>query len=363
MMPYLAQAQSQRYDQQQQQQQLQALQSSLQGLPNQTGNPYGPIIQQLSQTPYGAEEALKLIGPMAAYQPPEEKPPETQGPVYWDKGQKKWVRNEAYIQAQEELANANRPPRSPTELETLQSWLKGSDPMLRQMAMQKLGGNVTLKEVVDPNNPTRTILVPESQAAGMAGPTTATQMNQNTEKMADDFRGEQPVKDYRTMMPIYSSMVDAAKKTGPNSRAADINIVYGMAKIMDPGSVVREGEQVIVRDANNLTGDIMSYINKVNAGQSLDQGARDSLVAEARSRLAATKDQYDQLVGGYTDRAKKQGIDVGNVVMDLKPPKNIADDPMFGGAPAGNSIDAILAKPPAQWTEADRKAVEEYLKQ
>ncbi len=85
MFPFMMQMQQQQQERQQQQQAMQQLQQSLKGLPNMQGNPYGPIVQQLSGTPYGAEEALKLIGPMAAWQPPEAKAPTMRTIVRGDK--------------------------------------------------------------------------------------------------------------------------------------------------------------------------------------------------------------------------------------------------------------------------------------
>jgi hypothetical protein len=70
----------------------------------------------------------------------------------------------------------------------------------------------------------------------------------DTSKLRNEISQLPSYKNMAQAAPIYKSMADAA---GRNTKAADLNMVYGLGKIMDPGSVVREGE---IQMANNAQG-------------------------------------------------------------------------------------------------------------
>lgn len=87
----------------------------------------------------------------------------------------------------------------------------------------------------------------------------------------------------QTAVPIFNSMVQSA---GQDSTAADLDFVYGLAKIFDPESVVREGEMTMVRNTGSIPQQIMGYINQVTqAGQRLTPEQRSELLAVAQTRV------------------------------------------------------------------------------
>lgn len=57
-----------------------------------------------------------------------------------------------------------------------------------------------------------------------------------TAQLRQEIQGLPSYKNLAQAAPVYQSMVDAA---GRDNRASDVNLIYGMAKIMDPGSVER----------------------------------------------------------------------------------------------------------------------------
>lgn len=157
-------------------------------------------------------------------------------------------------------------------------------------------------------------------AAGSANITANSpqQILANTEKLSDDFRSEKTVQGWQTVAPIVASMKDAVTR---KTRSADLNLVYGMAKLMDPGSVVREGEQVLVQNTQALPDWLVGQINRLNGGQGLSDDARKGLMAEVDSRTAGIKDAYDQTVKFYQDKAGRLKIDPKNVILDIQQPQ------------------------------------------
>lgn len=150
-----------------------------------------------------------------------------------------------------------------------------------------------------------------SQAQATGSGTLANQATANAAKLRDDFRSEKPVQQYREVVPIYQSMQEAAKN---NTKASDLNLVYGLAKIFDPTSVVREGEQILVRNTASLPDWLVGQINGLNGGASLQPDTRQALLAEASSRVGAYKAQHDAFVDQYTARAQKLGIDPADII-------------------------------------------------
>lgn len=169
------------------------------------------------------------------------------------------------------------------------------------------------------------------EAAKDIGVYNATQALQNkfsnTDKLRDDFRNDPNVKNYQTVVPIYKSMVDAA---GRNSRAADLNLVYGMAKIFDPTSVVREGEQVLVTSTASLPDQLVGMINRLNGGEALRPDTRRALLTEAKSRVDQAEGLYNQTKDFFAQNATSAGIDPNKVFFDVG---STPDAPGSAGGP------------------------------
>jgi hypothetical protein len=124
-------------------------------------------------------------------------------------------------------------------------------------------------------------------------------------------------KNYTSAESVYRSMVETADV---NSAASDLNLVYGVSKIFDPGSVVREGEQVLVRNTNSLPGVVAGALNKVlTGGAALDPETRRSLIREANSRMREYRGSFDQDTQQYNYLAKQYGIDPNKIIPQFRP--------------------------------------------
>lgn len=130
-------------------------------------------------------------------------------------------------------------------------------------------------------------------------------------KLADDFNQIKQVKDYREVVPIFQSMQDAATR---NNRVADLNLVYGLAKIMDPTSVVREGEQIMVRNAQGLPDWVKGMISAANGGSQFPPEQRARILQEAESRVGAYKQQHDSIAQQFEERAQRYGLNPRDVL-------------------------------------------------
>jgi hypothetical protein len=87
---------------------------------------------------------------------------------------------------------------------------------------------------------------------------------------------------YSSAMPIYRSMLETS---GRDSKASDLNLVYGLGKILDPNSVVREGELVMAKNTASLPDFLVGAINSLNGGAALTPETRQAILKEAYGRM------------------------------------------------------------------------------
>lgn len=159
-------------------------------------------------------------------------------------------------------------------------------------------------------------------------------------------------KSYQQALPSYSSMVDTAKT---DSKASDLNLVYGLGKIMDPNSVVREGEMVMVNNTSSLPDWLQGAINSVNGGSRLEPATRMAILNEARSRMTAYRGALDNDMSQYRGIIGRRGMNEADVLPTLG---NIAEVPNLSPPPAadvGATPEGVPADVWGAMTPAERK--------
>lgn len=114
------------------------------------------------------------------------------------------------------------------------------------------------------------------------------------------------VKNYKQALPAYTAIVDASKRNTPQS---DINLVYGIAKLYDPNSVVREGEYNTVANSPNIPERIKGIIQYVSGGGRLTDAVKKQILAEAQGRIGSYENEYTSARNNYSDIAKRSGGD------------------------------------------------------
>lgn len=138
---------------------------------------------------------------------------------------------------------------------------------------------------------------------------------QNESKLRSEFETQPAVKSFRTVVPMLESAKDAASRP---TRAADLNLVYAFAKLMDPDSVVRESETGAVVATQSVADRLQSYIGQLNGQAMLNPEVRAKLIAELDSRYNAIKASHDALAENYAGIAKAHNIAPERVVIPIR---------------------------------------------
>lgn len=163
-----------------------------------------------------------------------------------------------------------------------------------------------------------------------AGATRENQRGTREDKMLDDFARD--TKDFAAMDDAYHKMVSARGAKTPQS---DMALMYSYVRMLDPGSVVREGEYATAANAASVPERVRSAYNKVVGGGLLSDSQRDGFIQAATRVRSSVEPRRQELIGRYRTRAARRGIDPELFSMGAAP---------RGGAPNGADPLGILSR-------------------
>lgn len=128
-----------------------------------------------------------------------------------------------------------------------------------------------------------------------------------------EFDDKPEVKRYGAALPAFRAIMEASNRNTPQ---ADINLVYGIAKLYDPDSVVREGEYATIANSQAIPEKIKGEAQRLMGGGRLTPTTKAELRREAEGRIRALEDEYEKAAESYSDIASRSGANVRNVLGD-----------------------------------------------
>jgi len=132
------------------------------------------------------------------------------------------------------------------------------------------------------------------------------------DKLRNDFTGDQRVKEYNVVLP----QLMAGLQTAPNPQG-DNSLIYAYAKIMDPGSAVREAEGDTAANTAGFWDAKAEQIKKAfgfDDARGLPPKAAEGLRMEMNRKVAALAKTYGVARADYQRRAERQGVSADDVV-------------------------------------------------
>lgn len=141
-------------------------------------------------------------------------------------------------------------------------------------------------------------------------------LDETTMGIADSLRAEyfkrSTENGYLEIKNAYEKVVAASP-----SAEGDIALIFSFMKLLDPGSVVREGEFATAENAAGVPERIRRKWNKVLKGDKLDQNLRDSYKQEAKKQFAVYQRRQEPIDMYYAGLAGKYGVDPSLVGVGL----------------------------------------------
>jgi hypothetical protein len=138
---------------------------------------------------------------------------------------------------------------------------------------------------------------------------------EDTSKLRREVQDLPSYKNLAQAAPVYKSMLEAA---GRDNRAADVNLIYGMAKIMDPGSVVRESEMTVAQAVATLPEQLKAAVwSQLEGSGRLSRDVRQAIMQEAHSRIGSYQAMFNQDTGMYRGIAERNRMNVQDVLPDF----------------------------------------------
>jgi hypothetical protein len=156
-------------------------------------------------------------------------------------------------------------------------------------------------------------------------------------------------KDYREIGNMWAKIRDA----GSNPTAAnDLAMIFGYMKILDPGSVVREGEFANAQNTAGVPGRIRAAYNNVLKGERLTPEQRQEFLQSAYGAVKSQVPVLQGLESQFRSIAAADNLDSGRIIINplqgaLLPVVSGVDDPEYKKIPVGalyEGVDGVIRK-------------------
>ena len=120
-----------------------------------------------------------------------------------------------------------------------------------------------------------------------------------------------------------------------DTAVGDLSLIFGYMKMLDPGSVVREGEFATAQNAAGVPERIQNIYNRVVSGQRLSPSQRSSFKGQAGKLYETAQTQEGQVRQGIERIAKGYGLNTANIFYQATetPPKGGEPSAAIPGAP------------------------------
>lgn len=143
---------------------------------------------------------------------------------------------------------------------------------------------------------------------------------------AAKIRGEveKATKVFRDVEDSYSRV--KASGEGEITGASDLALIFNFMKMLDPGSVVREGEFANAQNAEGVDGKIRNAYNRLLNGERLNPSQRKKFIAEAKKQFDSAESVNNKRLSDFERLGKRFGLERGDIILsEESEPQSIED--------------------------------------
>lgn len=122
-------------------------------------------------------------------------------------------------------------------------------------------------------------------------------------------------KEYSTQTAGYQETKEAYNriKASENNAVGDLSLIFAYMKMLDPGSVVREGEFANAQNAAGVPERVQNIYNKIASGERLTDGQRKAFKGQAEGLLKAAEQREKTVRSGIDQVVKSYKLNPSNV--------------------------------------------------
>ncbi len=150
----------------------------------------------------------------------------------------------------------------------------------------------------------------------------------NASELRNSFYGLAPVKEWQTVDNYYTRGLSLS---GDNTGASDIGLIFSYMKVLDPTSVVREGEYATAQNSGSLPQNIINQYNKLLEGTKLTPEQRTNFVSTMKTSAKTQYEKLKPIINQYEEIAKDGDLKPESVIppsyrnwsVDRKPASSI----------------------------------------
>lgn len=132
--------------------------------------------------------------------------------------------------------------------------------------------------------------------------------------VSDDMRSDDNIKNYLAIKTGYQRVEDGVTL---DSGQGDLAIVYGYMKMLDPNSVVREGEFATAENTSGVSEALRAKYNNLLNGGRLSESTRSEFATAAGQLYKTADSNYQNSYNYYANRVRNAGLNPSDVLMDL----------------------------------------------
>ena len=134
-------------------------------------------------------------------------------------------------------------------------------------------------------------------------------------KLRTEFNALESVKNFA----IRNSALGAIEASAQDPTAAgDISLIFAYMKMLDPNSVVREGEFATAQSAGSVPQTLWSKYNQALTGERLAPEVRNDFVDRANKLYARASEDFGTVYKTYEDIAKANNLDPTRALIDYR---------------------------------------------
>lgn len=122
-------------------------------------------------------------------------------------------------------------------------------------------------------------------------------------------------KDFRTVRDAWGKINASADDP---SAAGDLSLIFAYMKLLDPTSVVREGEFATAQNAGGVPERIVAAYNRVLSGERLAPEIRKDFVDRGKRLYTQYVSDYQSTRNQYRSLAQRQGVNPDNVTLEFE---------------------------------------------